>query len=147
MKAIISILLLIATTWANAQSIEWGDVVSVTPRVETYLSQRQVCEPTGANASPVNYALGGLAGALVGNQVGGGNGKAAATVVGALLGANAADNRNQSACRWESIPVERQSGYTVTYLYNGRQYQSITATHPGNRIRLQVTVTPIVSNW
>ena len=38
---------------------------------------------------------------------------------------------------------ERADGYLVTYTYNGRQYETGAANHPGDKIRVRLAVTPV----
>lgn len=144
---------------ASAQNIvDFGEVTNVSPRYATVEQRRQVCDDISYQSNPQpernagNYLLGGIGGAIVGNQIGGGNGKTIATVAGALLGANAADNRDArysqpSRCRMESNFVEEQRGFNVTYVYMGRQFTTVTYAHPGNRIRLSINITPVTSSW
>lgn len=65
-----------------------------------------------AQGDDVNYvgtAIGGVAGALLGNQVGKGNGKTAATAIGGIVGAIAGDKlaRNQQPSQVRAAPAER----------------------------------------
>jgi len=104
-----------------------------------------------------NYFLqglfGGIVGGLIGNQFGGGNGKKALTVVGALAGSSIARDiaRSQSRTRYpgrnchttyESQVVEDISGYDVTYEYRGQQFSKRVAEHPGDSVRVRVQLTP-----
>ncbi|MEM9058317.1 MAG: glycine zipper 2TM domain-containing protein, partial [Pseudomonadota bacterium] len=107
--------------------------------------------------SGVATIAGGVIGAVVGHQIGDGRGRDAATVVGTLVGS--AIGRDLSRDRQERYgPVryetvthcstvdevrreERIDGYRVTYVYNGREYTTRMNEHPGNDIRLRVSVT------
>ena len=108
--------------------------------------------------------LGTIAGGLLGNQIGSGSGKVAATFFGAVLGdALVADSqarrynsgyvsaptartvvsyrelcREQTAYRRE----ERVQWYDVTYQWGGELYHTQTRFDPGDRLRVQVEVTP-----
>lgn len=107
--------------------------------------------------APAAALAGGVIGGLVGNQFGKGKGNTAATVVGGLLGASiansvATDNRNGRGVREEVRRCdtvnevryeERVNGYDVTYRYNGQLYHTRTQEHPGDRIALRVSVTPV----
>ncbi|MCU0758253.1 MAG: glycine zipper 2TM domain-containing protein [Steroidobacteraceae bacterium] len=111
--------------------------------------------------------LGGLLGAAVGNQVGRGDGRRAATVAGALVGsalghdvaarrAYRDDRRHDSwyrepprAYRVERCDVrhqesweERIEGYRVAYEYHGRRYETRMPYDPGERVRVRVDVFP-----
>ena len=106
--------------------------------------------------------LGGLLGGVVGNQFGGGRGKSALTVAGALLGASfgrdAGNRRHRPArstrmtgytterrCEVEQVvhEEERIDGYRVGYRFHGRDYETRTDTYPGDRIRVRVEVDPV----
>ena len=104
-----------------------------------------------------NYFLqglfGGIVGGLIGNQFGGGNGKKALTVVGALAGSSIARDIARSQDRthypgrnchttYESQVVEDISGYDVTYEYRGQQFSKRVAEHPGDSVRVRVQLTP-----
>jgi len=148
----------------QSQSIsDYGDVVNVTPRIETVITQRRVC------GSPQQYQnqnqqsdnnvgrklLGAIAGGIIGNQVGGGNGKTIATALGAVAGSEMADTRSDnngyanssSQCYYENVREPRQNGFNVTYIYQGRQMQTVTYQDPGSKIRLNITITPAGSGW
>ncbi|MEO7773569.1 MAG: glycine zipper 2TM domain-containing protein [Steroidobacteraceae bacterium] len=105
--------------------------------------------------------VGGLLGAVVGNQFGHGDGRRAATVAGAVLGAavgsQTAASRGQrddyydepirrdvERCQthYEDRVEERIEGYRVSYVYNGRRYTTQMPYDPGNRIRIRVNVHP-----
>jgi uncharacterized protein YcfJ len=104
--------------------------------------------------------VGGLLGAVVGNQFGHGDGRRAATVAGAALGAvvgnqSAANRRDayryeepraseveRCETRHEERYEERIEGYRVSYVYDGRRYTTQMPYDPGNRIRIRVNVHP-----
>lgn len=109
--------------------------------------------------------VGAIIGGAVGNQVGkrgGGKARDVATVVGAVLGGSIArdvkNNRrhqNQRYSRTEYENVQRCEtrdsytskrelvGYDVAYRYQGNVYHTQMADHPGNKIRVKVTVDPV----
>jgi len=103
--------------------------------------------------------LGGIIGAVVGNQFGSGSGQDWATVAGTTLGAsigNDYSNRRVYAAARSYTTIEqrcrvvndyqqeeRADGYWVTYTYNGRQYETQTSHHPGDRIKVRVDVSPV----
>ena len=83
-----------------------------------------------------------------------------ALLIGAVAGSAIANNRAERNRRQEpqqvrAVTVEkcnvvnervtehRVDGYDVTYRYDGRPYTIRTARHPGERIRLQVSVSPV----
>lgn len=117
-----------------------------------------------------NAVLGGIVGAAIGNQIGDGDGRRAATVAGALLGGAIARDASQRhrhgrdayGYRGREVVVEREHvryeqrcdmvptglsddrvvGYRVRYDYNGFEGWTETAHHPGNTIRVRIEVTP-----
>jgi uncharacterized protein YcfJ len=111
----------------------------------------------GGAPSYTPIILGGIIGAVVGNQFGSGSGQDWATVAGTTLGAsigNDYSNRRYAAARSYTTTEqrcrvvndyqqeERADGYLVTYTYNGRQYETQTSHHPGDRIKVRVDVSP-----
>lgn len=112
--------------------------------------------------------VGGLIGGLIGNQFGGGDGKKALTVAGALLGASIA--RDHSRRQDDQDPRYRRyrdpsagypsdtrqctesrrtrqvrgiDGYDVTYRYQGGTFHKRVNEHPGDVIRIRVAVEPV----
>jgi uncharacterized protein YcfJ len=94
---------------------------------------------------------------VIGNQFGRGHGRDAATAAGALLGYSLARDsqrhhgyysggreyrtyQQRCATRTEYYNDERVTGYDVSYRYNGRVYYTVTDYHPGDRIRVEVSV-------
>ncbi|HWI82267.1 glycine zipper 2TM domain-containing protein [Ramlibacter sp.] len=141
-------------TIANAQ--ELGRVLSATPVIQQVAVPRQVCttqpmavqQPGGTTGT--GAVIGGLAGGVIGNQIGHGGGRAAATALGviggALLGNNVEGNQAQAAqvqnvqqCTTQTSYENRTSGYNVRYEYAGKEYQVQLPYDPGPTIRLQVT--------
>ncbi|WP_050411850.1 glycine zipper 2TM domain-containing protein [Massilia sp. NR 4-1] len=162
-KLMVSALCLSALPLAQAADFEeFGRVIRVTPQMEQVNRPRQECRTEYVQVqqpqqrSVGGSIIGGVAGALLGSQVGGGNGRTAATAAGAIAGAVVGDRiDNQNAqpagvteqavkqCRtvdhWES----RANGYEVVYDYRGRNYTSIMSYDPGQRVRLRVSVEPM----
>lgn len=146
-----------------------------TPRRECWTETRYDYE-TRYESVPVNgrygpphqgaagrMILGGIIGAAIGNQIGSGDGRRAATVAGALIGSaighDAAERRNggyasrevreerpyeveRCDVRYDEDYEERIDGYRVTYLYNGRERTTRLPYDPGDRIRVRVDVRP-----
>lgn len=106
--------------------------------------------------------LGGIIGAAIGNQIGSGDGRRAATVAGALIGSaighDAGDRRDSrhgytrddyrdsrpytvQRCdvRYDDRYESRIEGYRVTYAYRGRRYTTRMPYDPGNRVRVRVS--------
>ena len=104
--------------------------------------------------------LGGIIGAAIGNQIGHGDGRRAATVAGALIGTaigHDAGSRGQYAyssrdqrprdvercdVRYETSYEKRIEGYNVEYIYNGQRHTTRMSYDPGERIRVRVDVAP-----
>ena len=102
--------------------------------------------------------MGGVAGAVIGHQIGRGDENTVATVAGAALGAvlghevarqgggydRYSRERVVERCRTrhEVRYDERVVAYRVTYIYNGRQHVTRLPYDPGRRIRLDVDVHP-----
>ncbi len=143
---------------------ERGRVLNATPIYETVRTpqRREVCwdeevtyrERGRSRSGPI---VGTIIGGAVGNQFGGGKGRDALTVAGAILGhAVAKDIQRNNAqtyseietkCRTETDYVEqdRLRGYNVEYEYNGQVYSTRTRRDPGEWIDLRVSVTPVGS--
>lgn len=139
-------------------------VVDVEPivRYVTVNRPRQQCwdeivhEPVRPFGVAGPTLAGGVVGAAIGRQFGSGNDRDALTLLGAVAGAAVANQRavrNQGYATRE-VAVERCEvvserfteqridGYRVTYLYDGRPHSMVTATPPGDRVRLAVDVRP-----
>lgn len=148
-----------------AEFDDTGRVLKVVEQTEQVNQPQRECRteyvqvqqrPERQERSVGGALLGGLAGGLLGNQVGGGNGRTAATaggaVIGALVGDRMQNNNDGGAVTTSEQPVQRcrmvdrwetrVNGYAVTYEYRGREYTSVMPRDPGDRIRLHVSVTP-----
>lgn len=115
-------------------------------------------QPQQSDRNMGGTVLGGVAGALLGSQVGGGNGRIAAAAVGAVAGAMVGDNLSErgdsrnSRGYTERVPVERctneheyetrTTGYRVTYVYQGHEFTTVTPRAPGRHLDVEVNVTP-----
>jgi uncharacterized protein YcfJ len=102
--------------------------------------------------------LGAIIGGAIGNQIGSGDGRRAATAAGVIIGAQAGYDsatrgryvesgarvrrgyEERCETRTEYRREERVVGYDVEYEYNGRTYRTQTDAHPGDRIRVLVSV-------
>lgn len=148
---------------AGHQYTDTARVLSVTPQTERVNMPRQECRTeyqqqsyrSHNDQSITGAVIGGIAGGLLGNTVGRGSGRVAATVLGAGVGAiagNSIDNRHRGVVTTESVPVQVcyqvdhwqtvNAGYYVTYEYNGRTYNTVTSSHPGRYIDVDVAVAP-----
>ena len=125
------ILLALVPTVALAQ--QYAEVVRVEPRLVT--THEQQCQQIAVQrpATQGNAAggvLGALAGAAIGNQIGGGSGRDIATAAGAVIGYQAGRGDPQPAgveyrtvCEFR--PVTQQRGETVTFSYRGRIFSQV----------------------
>jgi uncharacterized protein YcfJ len=141
--------------------VAYGRVISAEPMVRyvTVDRPRQECYDDYVREAAPGVAgqtiAGGVIGAAIGRQFGGGSGRDLATVLGATFGAAIANQRAQRNLGYREVPVQRCElvsnpvteqvidGYVVTYVYQGRRYTTRTATPPGERIELAVEVRPV----
>ena len=157
---------------AGVQAQTFNDtarVRNVTPQHENLSVPRNECTSqwvTEQQAVPAsrNYgglAIGGVAGALLGNQVGGGRGREAATAVGSVVGALTCEHlanqggwggyqqaapqqqRQVQNCRTVNDVQTRLTGYQVEYEYRGQIYNTLTRENPGRTLPVRVSVVPV----
>ena len=119
--------------------------------------------PQGTEAGrTMATVLGGVVGAVLGSQVGGGSARYATSAIGTMVGGIAGQKVYENGVRERHAragtvtvcePVAGRygddraggggvSGYDVTYEYAGRRYTTRTPYHPGDRIRVRVDVQP-----
>jgi uncharacterized protein YcfJ len=146
----------------NDITYQQAKVISATPIYETVRipSSREVCwdeEVTyRQRRSPTSTLIGGVIGGAISHQFGGGHGKDAMTVAGALIGASIANDsaRRKSGSRYtqvekrcrttqEYFDEERITGYRVQYDYNGQVYNTRMDSQPGEYLDLRVSVSPV----
>ena len=130
MKKLLTAILFVPTV---ALSQQYAEVVRVEPRMITTHEQQcqQIAVPREATqGSAVGGVLGALAGAAIGNQIGGGSGRDIATAAGAVIGYQAGRGEPQPAgveyrtvCEFR--PVTQQRGETVTFSYRGRIFTQV----------------------
>lgn len=168
------VLLAAACATAAAQAHSYTDsarVVGVEAQYENVSVPRQECRtdwvtesrPAGGRDGREGHdygaaVVGGLAGALIGNQVGRGHGREAATAVGAVVGALTGDNiarrgrweqpsepvtREVTSCRMVSDMQSRIVGYQVDYEYRGQRFSTVMPDHPGSFLTVRVSVEPV----
>ena len=146
-------------------------VRTVTPQYENVSVPRNECtnqwvteqQPAVSSRNYGGLAAGGVAGALLGNQVGRGHGREAATAVGAVIGALAGEHfANQNSwgmggyqqaaqqqerqvqnCRTVNDVQSRLTGYQVEYEYRGQVYSTVTRENPGRTLPIRVSFAPI----
>lgn len=136
------------------------------PQYENVTVPRQECttqvvnetRPIGGSQNYGGAVLGGVAGALLGNQVGKGHGREAATAAGAVVGALAGDRyangnrreqyevipREVTSCRTVEEVQSRLTGYRVFYDYRGQQYSTFMRDNPGPSLQVRVSIDPVV---
>ena len=112
----------------------------------------------------VATVLGGVVGAVIGSQVGGGSARYATSALGSMVGGIAGQKVYENSVRnryprtgtvtvCDPVPDDRYydsygtggvgaNAYDVTYEYGGREYTARTNYHPGDRIRVLVDVRP-----
>lgn len=130
-------------------------VISSVQVIQQVAVPRQVCSQENVavqgNKSGAGAVMGAIAGGAVGNQIGGGSGRAAATALGIFGGAILGDRiegapqpqvQTVQNCRTETTYENRVVGYNVTYEFGGKQYMVQMPRDPGST--LQVNVTPVV---
>jgi uncharacterized protein YcfJ len=143
--------------FAGYTALKSGDsatVVSVTPATRTIKTPREDCrdeavtrqKPVKDDNRLVGTGIGVVVGGLLGNQVGGGDGKKLATVAGAAAG-GVAGNQIQKKIQNESTEtvVEQRcttaydtqkvdNGFEVVYMLDGQQHTIHMDRDPGNKI-------------
>lgn len=141
------------------QFMDMAKVVNVQPLMQQPVQQDCYQQPMQVQAAPersnTGGVIGGLAGALLGSQVGGGNGRIAAAAVGTLLGAmtgdrvdNRGNQQQQNQAGYMNAGCNTRSsnqslaGYLVTFDYNGRQGQKRMQYDPGQTVKVLVSVDP-----
>jgi hypothetical protein len=113
--------------------------VLLTSLVTAAAATSVVALPVQAQEINTGNVVGGIAGALLGSNVGRGNGKLAATaaggIVGALVGGNIERSSNYYGGAAPQPAYAPQQRYTSTYVQPAPQYQqhydTVTYTQPG----------------
>jgi len=128
--AILAFLTVSTAAWAQHNMYPTVEVVRVEPRMVT--TYQQQCREVAVQTAPTHGntaggVLGALAGAALGNQVGGGSGRDIATAAGAVIGYQVGRGDPQpggvtyrTVC--DNVPVTVQRGETVTFRYRGRLF-------------------------
>lgn len=146
-----------ASISSHAWAAEYGTVLSATPITAQVPVPQSQCADEQQIVQPRNTGGGALVGALIGgalgNSMGAGFGRAAATGLGLVAGAAVGDNLEAAGnppvattvrrCNTVTRYENRVIGYDVAYDYNGQRYVTRTAQPPGERIALNVTVSPV----
>ena len=147
---IAGLMTVLASTCAQAQEV--GKVISSTPIIQQVAVPRQVCNNeqvvTPGHKSGAGAAMGAIAGGAIGNQIGQGSGRAAATMLGLFGGAIMGDKvegpgtpevHNVQNCSQQMFYENRTMAYNVVYEYAGKQYTVQMPQDPGPTVRLQIT--------
>jgi uncharacterized protein YcfJ len=166
MKRLVLIsLLTTAAVAAHAQPyVDNARVTGVEPQYESVNVPRQECSSRWLSETRRTggrdyggAVIGGVAGALLGNQLGRGHGREAATAIGAVVGAFAGNdvaNRDRRD-RYEQVPREvtqcsvvndietRLVGYQVSYEYRGQRFTTLMQENPGPFVPVRVSVDPV----
>ncbi len=126
-----------------------------TPSQECWQEPVQV---ESKNYSSTPAILGAIIGGSIGNEFGSGDsGRDVATVAGAVLGGSIGHDIEKGNQRSNSRTVyeqrcrtvsnvsteQRFQGYDVTYEYNDQLFTARTSNHPGQTIRVSVSVIPV----
>ena len=146
------------TQYVDARVVDVKPLIR-TVRVETPIREcydRPVRHETRRRGDAGRTIAGGIIGGIIGRQFGDGRGRDAMTVLGTVVGAAAASDGRRSEpeyyetteeiceTRYEIEERERVDGFRVTYRYAGQLYTTRTKTDPGDRIRVRVSVEPLV---
>ena len=135
---------------AHAQEV--GRVISSTPIIQQVAVPRQVCTQnqvvTPGQKSGAGAAMGAIAGGAIGNSIGQGFGRDAATMLGLIGGALLGDKvegtpanevRQVQNCSNQVFYENRITAYNVVYEFAGKQYSVQMPQDPGPSVRLQIT--------
>ncbi|UYZ84538.1 glycine zipper 2TM domain-containing protein [Entomomonas sp. E2T0] len=138
----------------NNISSNYAKVIAITPVTKTVKTPQQNCRNvTVTHQQPVKdeYRLigtvaGAAIGGVLGNQVGGGNGKKVATVVGTVGGGlagnkvqehmqnNSTYTTTEKQCETTYESTEKPAGYEVKYSLNGTDHDIHMDYDPGSTI-------------
>ncbi len=163
-KAATAIALLCTSVFASADRNRHFDYARVTHAKPIYqtVSRRVPVEKCHIETVRVDRhhndgrtLVGGLVGAAVGHKLGDKrHQKNVGALAGAIIGASIAESTKHDHGHRRYRDVERCStrydverhreliGYDVTYRYRGESYFTRTDSHPGERIRVKVSVQP-----
>jgi len=163
--AIVAALIAACAGAAHADTfVDQARVRGVEPQYESVAVPRNECTNQWVNevrrTGSRDYGgalIGVIAGGVIGNQVGGGHGREAATAIGAVIGAMTGDNlanrgraetyeqvpRQVTTCRTVQDVEQRLTGYRVDYEYRGQMYSTFMHEQPGPTLRVRVSVDPV----
>ena len=144
-------------TYSLVSGPQYAEVLAVQPIKETIKTPREVCKDVAVTRqAPVKdqhqiagTAIGAVVGGLLGNQVGGGNGKKIATVAGAVGGgyagnqvqgrmqANSTYTTTETRCSTVTDTHDKIVGYDVKYDLAGKVGRVRMDRDPGSQIPVQ----------
>jgi uncharacterized protein YcfJ len=142
---------------------QYGQVVAVTPVRQDVSNPQQVCHDEVINRTVppkdqhqiAGMAIGAVAGGLLGHMVGSGKGNALATAAGAIGGGYAGKRIEEShqqanvqsevvrRCNTVANTGSKIVAYDVTYVYNGVQRTTRMDHDPGDRVRVEQSVSVV----
>lgn len=127
-------------------------MISSTPIIQQVGVPRNVCTTEQVSMqqpkSGAGAVMGAIAGGAMGNAIGGGGGKAAATMLGIFGGAILGDRvegaplaqvQNVQRCASQTFFENRPVAYNVVYEFAGKQYTVQMPTDPGPTLLLQIS--------
>jgi uncharacterized protein YcfJ len=136
----------------SAHATEVARVISATPVTAAVAVSNRVC-------TEEQQLIGAIAGGVLGNNIGGGFGRAAATGIGAVAGAtigNGIEVNAANAYPPTAVPVQRCQtvngyenrtvGYDVVYEYAGRRYTTRMARDPGPSLEIDIRPAGALAN-
>jgi len=167
-KFIAGLMLLSASAFASAdhkgRNFDYARVTQVKPIYQTVTRRVPVanCRVETVRVDHRRHndgaaLVGSLVGAAIGHDLGRSRhssrvGAVAGAIIGASIGHEVSDNRTRvvseyrdvERCitRYETERFEKLVGYNVTYRYHGQNHYTRTDSHPGNRIRVSVSIRP-----
>ena len=136
----------VASRGAEVVSVKAMNKTVKTPRQECHNEQVTHVKPVKDHNRLVGTGLGAVVGGLLGNQVGGGNGKVLATVAGAVAGGYGGNKiqekvqqgntyaTTEQRCTTAYDSSKRPNGYDVVYKLNGKQHRVHMDHDPGKTI-------------
>lgn len=135
-----ALMALAGSTNASTQ-YEYREVYSVQPLIQQqcYEEQRRYYGQPKEPRSRTAPVLGAIVGGAIGNQIGDGDGRRAATVAGAALGYSMTrDAQERNRVYTERTPVCEHvtTGYLVTY--RGGDRPAILPYNPGRTVRVRI---------
>ena len=150
---VLSLISLYGSAFA-ADFTDTARVISSTPIYERVTEPKRECWTETVQVAPKERSMGGavvggVAGALLGSQIGGGTGNKAATAVGGIAGvmigdrvANPDQPRTEQVERCRQVDSSREvvKGYNVTYRYNGQDITTTLPYKPSSTLRVGVSV-------